>query len=52
MNGMVPPSPMYMAGAPKACFDAWSMACDSHGLIAGAFQPVLLFSSSKLTFAP
>ena len=52
MNGMVPPSPMYIAGLPKNSSLAWSMASDSHGDRAGAFQPVLAFSSVRVTCAP
>ena len=52
MNGIVPPSPMYIAGAPKYSWLAWSMACSSQGASAGAFQPVDDFSTSNSTVAP
>jgi hypothetical protein len=52
MNGMVPPSPMYIAGAPKNSCEAWSIACSSQGASAGAFQPVEDFSTSNSTVAP
>ncbi len=41
MNGIVPPSPMYIAGLPKCRCDAASSACSSHGASAGASQPAL-----------
>ena len=43
---------MYIAGAPKKSREAWSIAASSHGASAGAFQPVLAFSSSTSTRAP
>ena len=52
MKGIVPPSPMYIAGLPKNSRLEASIACSSQGDIAGAFQPVLAFSSSRLTCAP
>ena len=52
MNGIEPPSPMYIAGLPKKAWLASSMAWVSHGAIAGAFQPVEAFSRSRVTCAP
>ena len=52
MNGIVPPSPMYIAGCLKNSRLAASIAFSSHGAIAGAFQPVDAFSRSNVTCAP
>src|SRR5690348_17539208 len=52
MNGMLPPSPMYTGGAPKASCEACATACSSQGDSAGAFQPLDAFSSFSSTLQP
>jgi hypothetical protein len=52
MNGIVPPSPMYIAGFPKWRCDAASSACSSHGASSGASQPLLAVELSNRTRAP
>ncbi len=52
MNGIVPPSPMYIAGLPKCVLEALSSACSSHGESSGASHPALAVDPEKLTFAP
>ena len=49
MNGIEPPSPMYIGGLPKNSRLALSIACSSHGASAGAFQPLDAFSRSRVT---
>src|SRR6185437_14959634 len=45
MNGMLPPSPMYAAGAPNASCEACDTAPSSQSESFGAFQPLPSFSS-------
>src|SRR3954465_13549924 len=52
MNGMVPPSPMYIAGLPKCRCDASSSDFSSHGDISGASQPALAVAPVNDTWAP
>jgi hypothetical protein len=52
MTGIVPPSPIHIAGLPKCLFDAASIACSSHGAVIGACQPVAAWPASKRTRAP
>src|SRR6266850_5831324 len=52
MNGIEPPSPMYIASLPKYAVDALLVAASSHGASSGAFQPALSPSSSNVTLAP
>ena len=40
MNGIEPPSPMYIAGLPNSRCDARSSAVSSQGATGGAFQPL------------
>jgi len=48
MNGIVPPSPMYIAGWPKNSLLAVSIAFSSHGTVAGAFHPLLADSRGSV----
>src|SRR5512135_3367710 len=52
MNGMLPPSPINAAGAPKASCDAAASDAASHGASAGAFQPEEPTCPENDTFAP
>src|SRR6185437_2553087 len=52
MKGMLPPSPMYAGGAPKAICEASATAFSSHGESCGAFQPLEAFSSFSSTWQP
>src|SRR2546430_5458775 len=40
MNGIVPPSPIHIAGLPKCFLEDSSMAASSHFSVGGACQPV------------
>ena len=52
MNGIVPPTPMYIASRRSTPARRAAIARSSHGAIAGAFQPPWLDSTSNSTFAP
>src|SRR5258706_3706699 len=52
MNGIVPPSPMYIAGLPKYLREPASSACSSHAASSGASQPELSSRPVNDTTAP
>src|SRR5260221_10743177 len=52
MKGIVPPSPIHIAGLPKCFCELSSIAASSHGSVRGAFQPSAAWPYTKLTFAP
>src|SRR5579871_4692963 len=52
MNGIEPPSPIYEAGLPKACWEASVTAFSSQGASCGACQPDWPSLPSNETIAP
>ncbi len=52
MNGILPPQPIAIAGAPKNARDADCSAASSAGSVSGACQPGAGSLSSRFTSAP